>query len=71
MKNLRVEWMGLFIVMLLSAVSAGAAEPYRLRHGDTVMVSVWREEASADGRAGLARREHHVSAGRSGRGGRA
>ena len=45
MKNLRIEWVGVLLIMLLAAVSAGAAEPYRLRHGDTVMVSVWREEA--------------------------
>lgn len=45
MKNLRFEWLSVLFIMLLSATSAGAAEPYRLRHGDTVMVSVWREEA--------------------------
>jgi polysaccharide biosynthesis/export protein len=45
MKHLRVGWMGVLLLTLLSSVSVGAAEPYRLRHGDTVMVSVWREEA--------------------------
>lgn len=45
MKRLHMGWVGLFLVMLFSVVSAGAAEPYRLHHGDTVMVSVWREEA--------------------------
>ena len=45
MKRLRIGWMSLLLGMLFSVVSAGAAEPYRLRHGDTVMVSVWREEA--------------------------
>lgn len=45
MKYLRVDWLGVLLIMLLSAVSARAAEPYRLRHGDTVMVSVWKEEA--------------------------
>ncbi len=45
MKNLRFEWLGLLLLMLFSSASAVAAEPYRLRHGDTVMVSVWREEA--------------------------
>jgi polysaccharide biosynthesis/export protein len=45
MKNLRFEWLGVLLLILLSSASAGAAEPYRLRHGDTVMVSVWREEA--------------------------
>ena len=45
MKSLRIGWLGVLLVMLVSAVSAGAAEPYRLRHGDTVMVSVWKEDA--------------------------
>jgi polysaccharide biosynthesis/export protein len=45
MKRLHIAWMSLLLGMLFSVVSAGAAEPYRLRHGDTVMVSVWREEA--------------------------
>lgn len=45
MKRLRLGWMSLLLGMLFSVVSAGAAEPYLLRHGDTVMVSVWREEA--------------------------
>jgi len=45
MKRLHIGWIGLFLSMLFSAVSAGATEPYRLHHGDTVTVSVWREEA--------------------------
>lgn len=45
MKCLRFGLMGVFLAALFSAITAGAAEPYRLRHGDTVMVSVWREEA--------------------------
>lgn len=36
---------GMLLSMLLLATSVGASEPYRLRHGDSVMVSVWREEA--------------------------
>lgn len=45
MKRLHIGWAGLLMAMLFTAVSAGATEPYRLHHGDTVMVSVWREEA--------------------------
>jgi polysaccharide export outer membrane protein len=31
--------------MLFLTAQVGAAEPYRLRHGDSVMVSVWKEDA--------------------------
>lgn len=45
MKQLGIGWLVVFFAMLLSAASAGAAEPYRLRHGDAVLVSVWKDEA--------------------------
>lgn len=45
MKHLRIGWLGIVWAMLLSSAPVGAAEPYRLRHGDTVLVSVWRDEA--------------------------
>ncbi len=45
MKHLRIGWLGVLLAMLLSAASVGAAEPYRLRHGDALLVSVWKDEA--------------------------
>lgn len=45
MNHLRIGWLGVLLAMLLSAASVGAAEPYRLRHGDALLVSVWKDEA--------------------------
>jgi len=39
---MRTGWVGLLLAVLMST---SMADPYRLRHGDTVLVSVWRDEA--------------------------
>ncbi len=41
-KLMRTGWVGLLLAVLMST---SMADPYRLRHGDTVLVSVWRDEA--------------------------
>ncbi|TNF57179.1 MAG: polysaccharide export protein [Burkholderiales bacterium] len=45
MKQVRRNWIVWFSLLLFAVGAAGAAEPYKLRHGDSMLVSVWKDEA--------------------------